>query len=93
MENGIVAEQECKRIERSDPDSLRSDPNMENWKETSRDKDIDGNRRKARKGRVTEQIRWQRKGTERMGIAKNTRKGVGNRRECRGKAGEWWRKS
>ena len=27
--NGIVAEQKCKRIERSDPDSLRSDPNME----------------------------------------------------------------
>ena len=24
-----MAEQECTRIERSDPDSLRSDPNME----------------------------------------------------------------
>ena len=45
-ENGIVAEQECKRIEKSDPDSLRSDPNMENWKETSRNKDIDGKRRR-----------------------------------------------
>ena len=69
-ENGIVAEQECKQIEKSDPDSLWSDPNMENWKETSRNKDIDGNGRKTRKGRVTEQIRKQRKGTERMGIAK-----------------------
>ena len=29
-ENRIVAEQECKRIEKSDPDSLWSDPNMEN---------------------------------------------------------------
>ena len=43
---------------------------MENWKETSRNKDIDGNRRKTRKGRMTEQIRRQRKETERMGIAK-----------------------
>ena len=65
-----MAEQECKRIEKSDTDSLRSDPNMENWKETSRNKDIDGNRRKTRKGRVTGQIRRQRKETERMGIAK-----------------------
>ena len=65
-----MAEQECKRIEKSDLDSLRSDPNMENWKETSRNKDIDGNRWKTRKGQVTEQIRRQRKGTEQMGIAK-----------------------
>ena len=36
----------------------------------SRNKDIDGNRRKTRKGWVTGQIRRQRKGTERMGIAK-----------------------
>ena len=45
-----MAEQECKRIEKSDPDSLRSDPNMENWRETSRNKDIDGNRRKNAEG-------------------------------------------
>ena len=70
MENGIVAEQECKRIERSDPDSLWSDPNMENWKEMSRNKDIDGNRQTTQKGRMTEQIRRQQKETERMGIAK-----------------------
>ena len=65
-----MAEQECKRIERSDPDSLRPDPNMENWKETSRNKDIDGNRRKIRKGQMTEQTRRQWKETERMGITK-----------------------
>ena len=66
--NGIVAEQKCKRIERRDPDSLRLDPNKENWKETSRNKETDGNRRKTRKGQMTEQSRRQRKETERMGI-------------------------
>ena len=87
MENGIVAEQECKWIEKNDPDSLRSDPNMENWKETSRNKDIDRNRQKTRKGRMTEQIRRQRKETEWMGIAKrHTERGweqVGMSREGR----------
>ena len=68
----------------------RSDPNMENWKETSRNKEIDGNRRKTRKGRMTEQIRRQRREVERMEIVIEHTEMVGNRRECHGKAGERW---
>ena len=54
MGNEIVAEQKCKQIRRRDLDSLRSDPNMENWKETSQNKGIDGNRWKTWKERMME---------------------------------------
>ena len=54
----------------------------------SRNKEVDGNRRKTRKGRMTEQIRRQRRETERMGIVIEHMEMVGNRRECHGKAGE-----
>ena len=91
--NGIVAEQKCKRIGRRDPDSLWSDPNMENWKEMSRNKEIDGNRRKTRKERMTEQSGRQRWGTEWTEIVIERTEMVGNRRECHGKAGERWIRS
>ena len=91
--NGIVAEQKCKRIGGRDPDSLWSDPNMENWKETSRNKEIDGNRRKTQKERMTEQSGRQWRGTEWTEIVIEHTEMVGNRRECHGKAGERWRRS
>ena len=83
--NGIVAEQKCKQIERRDPDSLRSDPNIENWKETSRNKEMDGNRRKTRKGRMMEQIR---KTTERDRTDGNSHRTHGNGREQAGMSRE-----
>ena len=46
-------------------------------KKTMEKDGTDGNRRKTRKGRMTEQSRRQRKETERMGMAKTHRKGSG----------------
>ena len=88
-----MAEQKCKRIERRDLDSLRSDPNVENWKETSRNKrwtEIDG--KHGRDGWRNKSER-QRRETERMEIVIEHTEMVGNRRECHGKAGERWRRS
>ena len=59
----------------------------------SRNKEIDGNRRKTWKGRMTEQIRRQQRETEQMEIVIEHTEMVGNRRECHGKAGERWRRS
>ena len=42
---------------------------------------------------MTEQIRRQRRETERMEIVIAHMEMVGNRRECHGKAGERWRRS
>ena len=96
MGNGIVAEQKCKRIERRDPDSLRSDPNMENWKETSRNKEIGGNRRKNTEGTDdgTNQKTTERGGTDGNSHRThgNGREQAGMSRECHGKAGERWRR-
>ena len=73
--------------------ALASCKKLVHRKETSRNKEIDGNRRKTRKGWMMEQIRRQRKETERMGIVIRHTEMVGNRRECHGKVGEQWRRS
>ena len=54
---------------------------------------MDGNRRKTRKGGMTEQSERQQRETERIEIVIEYMEMVGNRRECHGKAGERWRRS
>ena len=80
-----MAEQKCKRIERRDPNSLQSDPNMENRKETSRNKEVDRNRRKNTEG--TDNGTNQRQRRE-NGTDGNSYKTHGNGREQAGMSRE-----
>ena len=62
-------------------------------KETSRNREVDGNRQKNTEGTDNGTNQRQRRETEQMGLVIEHTEMVGNRRECHGKAGERWRRS